>query len=144
MAPDLGDNPPQYDFDYRRLGMRVPMIMIAASIAPNTIVNRPMDHCSFMNTLRKRWEKDVPGDFPPLTARVAAAPDFSEVFTATCPRPACTWPIIPKPDVPDLKDLPEIPLAPLNHLQMSCLAAGRHLAEIGHPVAMDGGMCRQR
>ena len=73
--------------------------MVSSHIAKNTIVNTPMDHCSFMNTLRKKWDKMAPGKFPPLTARVAAANDFSEVFTSQALRPASTWPVVQRPVV---------------------------------------------
>ena len=98
-APDLTGYELEDGFDFKRLGVRVPMIMVSSHIAKNTIVNTPMDHCSFMNTLRKKWDKMAPGKFPPLTARVAAANDFSEVFTSQALRPASTWPVVQRPVV---------------------------------------------
>jgi phospholipase C len=97
--PDLKGYDLEDNFDFTRLGVRVPMIMISSHIAKNTIVNAPMDHCSFMNTIRKKWDKIAPGKFPALTARVAAAPDFSQVFTSAALRPASTWPVIGRPVV---------------------------------------------
>jgi phospholipase C len=129
VPPDLGSIPPQDGFDFKRLGIRVPMIMISAHIAPNTVVNTPMDHNSFMGTLRRKWEVVAPGKFPPLTARVAASPDFTAVFTARAPRPVSDWPVIPKPVV---TLPPHNPQAPMNGLQRACAAAVARLKADGH------------
>ena len=130
VAPDLNGNPPEDGFDFKRLGVRVPTIMVSAQIAANTVVNTPMDHCSFMATMRSKWDALAPGQFPPLTARVAAAPDFAEVFTAHAARPVSDWPLIPRPLVQPPSAAPSA--APLNHLQRSCAAAVAHLAGQGH------------
>lgn len=99
-APDLKGYTLEDNFDYTRLGIRVPMIMVSSHIARNTVVNAPMHHGSFMKTVFKKWNRVVPGAFPPLTARVANAPDFSEVFTSAAARPKEDWPEIPKPVIP--------------------------------------------
>jgi phospholipase C len=131
VPPDLGAIPPQDGFDYKRLGIRVPTIMISARIAPNTVVNAPMDHNSFINTLRRKWEAIAPGKFPALTARIAASPDFAQVFTACEPRLANDWPVIPKPVV---AIPPHDPTASMNALQKSCAAAVASLKVDGHPA----------
>jgi hypothetical protein len=33
----------------------VPVVMVSAHIAPNTIVNTTMDHCSFLKTVQHKW-----------------------------------------------------------------------------------------
>lgn len=129
VAPDLNGNPAQDGFDFKRLGVRVPTIMVSAQIAANTVVNTPMDHCSFMATLRHKWDAIAPGKFPPLTARVAAAPHFGEVFTAVAARPVSAWPLIPQPLIKP--PMPVSDSSPLNHLQQSCAAAVAHLAAAG-------------
>ena len=126
VAPDLNGNPAQDGFDFKRLGVRVPIIMVSARIAANTVVNTPMDHCSFMATLRHKWEAAAPGKFPPLTARVEAAAEFGEVFTAQALRKVCDWPLIPRPVIGPPSPPPSG--TPLNHLQQSCAAAVAHLA----------------
>ncbi len=127
IPPDMSGDILQDGFDFKRLGLRVPTIMISAHIAANTVVNDQMDHCSFMNTMRRRWEMLAPGKFPPLTARVQAAGDFSQVFTASEPRPAIDWPDIPRP--PDGPKPPvECDPQPANDLQRSCKEALRFLA----------------
>ncbi len=141
VPPDPGDNLLQCDFDFARLGVRVPMVMVSAHIARHTVVNSVMDHCSFMATMRARWEQVAPGAFPPLTARVAAAPRFDQVFTASVPRPAASWPVIARPDVPLLP--PDTPPgdAPPSALQATCAAAVASLKADGHPafVGVGGG-----
>ena len=129
VPPGLAGNPAQDGFDFARLGVRVPMIMVSAQIAANTVVNTPMDHCSFMATLRHKWDAAAPGKFPPLTARVEAAAQFDEVFTAPAPRAVCDWPLIPRP----LLRPPAPPPSgqPLNHLQKTCAAAVAYLAAAG-------------
>ena len=72
-------------FDFARLGVRVPMVMVSANIAPNTIINSPMHHCSFLQTMQQKW------GLTSLGPRQDTAPPFTEVFTATA-RDLKTWP----------------------------------------------------
>ena len=67
----------QEGFDFNRLGVRVPMVMVSANIAANTIVNSPMHHCSFLKTMQQKW------GLPSLGPRQDTAPPFTEVFTST-------------------------------------------------------------
>jgi phospholipase C len=97
-APDLSGYTLEDDFDFKRLGIRVPTIMVSSHIAPNTVVNTPMHHASFMKTVGAKWNKVVPGSCNPLTARVTDAPEFSEVFTSVAAR---SWPELPKPSIPE-------------------------------------------
>jgi phospholipase C len=46
----------QWDgFDFKRLGVRVPMIMVSPYITKNTIINTPMSHTSFLRTMHEKW-----------------------------------------------------------------------------------------
>jgi phospholipase C len=113
-APDLSGYTLEDGFDFKRLGIRVPTIMISSHIARNTVINTPMHHGSFMKTVGGKWNRMLPGKFPPLTARVADAPEFSEVFSSVASRPLSDWPVIPKPVVPDAfwnMDFSEVPLS---------------------------------
>jgi phospholipase C len=113
-APDLKNYALEDDFDFLRLGIRVPMIMVSSHIAKNTVVNTPMHHGSFMKTVGKKWDKVVPGAFQALTARVADAPEFTEVFTSVEARPLADWPEIPKPVIPKefwTTDFSQVPLS---------------------------------
>jgi Phosphoesterase family len=110
------------DFDFKRLGVRVPMVMVSAHIAANTIVNTQMDHCSFLKTMQQKW------GLKPLGPRQDAATPFTEVFAASS-RSLDTWPdfeTYPGEQVSlDLKMMREIDLStmPLNVLQGSILTA---------------------
>ena len=108
---------PQDGFDFTRLGLRVPMIMVSAHIAPNTIVKTPMHHGSFLKTVQKKWSKVAPGRFPSLSPR--EAPLFTEVFTSQTPRPVSEWPPPKMPALPPDFDQIDFCDVPLNELQKS-------------------------
>ena len=129
--PDVTGKPLENGFDFTRLGVRVPTIMVSSHIAKNTVVKTPMDHCSFMKTVGKKWDKAALGlaptipdeqrKFPPLTARVRDALEFTEVFTLDAPR--TDWPVMDQPIV--RRDVLEADYSqsPLNKLQQSILDA---------------------
>ncbi len=75
----------QEGFEFDRLGVRVPMVMVSANIAANTIINTPMHHCSFLQTMQQKW------GLGSLGPRQDTAPAFTEVFNAT-QRSLETWP----------------------------------------------------
>ncbi|HEX6284123.1 MAG TPA: alkaline phosphatase family protein, partial [Pyrinomonadaceae bacterium] len=93
----------QEGFGFDRLGVRVPMVMVSANIAVNTIVNTPMHHCSFLKTMQEKW------GLTSLGPRQDSAPPFTEVFTSTS-RDLDTW--------PDWTSYPG-PLSTLNEALMS-------------------------
>jgi phospholipase C len=111
-------------FDFRRLGVRVPVVMVSAHIAPNTIVNATMDHCSFLKTVQYKW------NLSSLGPRQDVAAPFTEVFSEAM-RSLDTWPdfaTYPGEQVSlDLKKMHEIDLntIPLNLLQQSIVTAIR-------------------
>lgn len=90
VPPPQGAMPPdssagEYGFDFTRFGPRVPTVLVSPLIAPGTVFrapagSMPLDHTSILKTLELRWS------LPNLTARDAAAPDFSAVLTLTAPR----------------------------------------------------------
>jgi phospholipase C len=90
-ATEFNTGTGQEGFDFKRLGVRVPMVMVSAHIARNTIVNSPMHHCSFLKTMQQKW------GLTSLGPRQDSAPPFTEVFTSTL-RDRDTW--------PDWKDYP--------------------------------------
>ena len=85
VAPPLGAVPPddcegEYDFDFRRFGLRVPTVLVSPLIAAGTVFrvpakSMPLDHTSILKTIEKRWK------LPSLTARDKAAPDIGAVLT---------------------------------------------------------------
>jgi phospholipase C len=84
-ANDFNTGQGQEGFDFTRLGVRVPMVMVSAYIAQNSIVNSLMDHCSFLKTMEQKW------GLGSLGPRQDAAAPFTEVF-ATSARTLDTWP----------------------------------------------------
>ncbi len=78
-------------FKFDRLGVRVPMVMVAANIEKNTIINEFHNHNSFIKTICNKWRMDT------LTDRDAAANSFERVFSATKRK---DFPVIKEPKVP--------------------------------------------
>jgi phospholipase C len=122
---------PEYGFEFRRLGPRVPTVMISSHIAPNTIVNETMHHCSFLKTMQEKWGLGT------LGPRQYEAPSFANtVFSGT----HRSWPKLESL----YRDHPAIARAkanppklrrdqPLSRLQSSLLAATYvHLCNLGH------------
>ncbi len=111
-------------YQFNTLGLRVPMVMVSANIAANTIVNTPMHHCSFLQTMQQKW------DLTSLGPRQDTAPPFTEVFTAT-QRDINTWPdwkVYPGPSSTIDETLMrhvDLGSAPLNELQQSIVDAIR-------------------
>ena len=87
-------------FDFKRLGVRVPMVMVSDFIAKNTIVNSCMDHCSFLKTMAQKW------GLPSLGPRQDAASPFTEVFAVSARTdPWPDFPIYPGPTAEVSADL---------------------------------------
>jgi phospholipase C len=90
VPPPSGAVPPdstvgEFGFDFTRFGVRVPTVLVSPLIAPGTVYrvpddSMPLDHTSVLKTVEERW------GLPALTARDAAAPDFSSVLTLITPR----------------------------------------------------------
>ncbi len=112
-VPPGGFSRQEDGFQFDRLGVRVPMVMVSAHIAPGTIVNPTFDHTSFLKTMSMKWS------VPTLTARDAAAPDFQQVFTSARARPASSWPVLADHIVPLAWFSQDFSDAPLNELQRS-------------------------
>ena len=127
IAPD--DSVGEKGFDFERLGVRVPMVMVSACIKPNTIVNDVHDHTSFLRTMCKKW------DLKPLAKRDAKSKSFESIFCST-PRPASSWPKIKEPDI--LKeDDSKFEKDPLNDLQQALLFTTHNLAHSGNNLEFD-------
>ena len=88
--PASGATPPdstigEFGFDFTRLGVRVPAVLVSPLIPAGTIFrvpggSTPIDHTSVLKTIERRWS------LPSLTARDAAAPDLGGALTLTTPR----------------------------------------------------------
>jgi phospholipase C len=68
--PDLDAYTKWDGFDFNRLGVRVPMVMVSPYIRKNTIINEPMSHTSFLRTVHEKWQ------LASLSAREDASPYF--------------------------------------------------------------------
>jgi len=110
-------------FQFDRMGVRVPMVMVSAHIKPNTIVNTSYEHSSFIKTMCQKW------GLPHLTKRDENAPVFSEVFTSKSCRDVSTWPVIPDPTLPEGWQDIDFSEAPLNDLQHSILQTATALTK---------------
>jgi phospholipase C len=87
-VPPGGPYPAGFEFD--RYGVRVPAVLISPYVAPGSIIRPPpnpageptypFDHASILATLQKLFELG-----PPMTPRVAAAPDLLCALTLEQP-----------------------------------------------------------
>ena len=69
---------PPFDFDFTRLGVRVPAVFVSPCIRPGTVINdQDYEHSSVVATVRKLFCPDT----SPLTWREAQAATFDHVLT---------------------------------------------------------------
>ncbi len=88
VPPPYGAVPPdnsvgEFEFDFRRFGVRVPALLISPRIKAGTVFRAKrgtIDHTSVLKTIELRWALD------PLTERDKAAPDLGDVLTLATPR----------------------------------------------------------
>jgi phospholipase C len=88
VAPPSNATPPdnsigEFNFDFKRFGVRIPALLISPRIAAGTVFRArqgTIDHTSVLKTIELRWGLN------PLTARDKAAPDLGDVLTLATPR----------------------------------------------------------
>ena len=86
-------------FEFNRLGVRVPTILVSPWIAPGTVSNTVYDHTSIIRTAINGFGlKDPSGNPARLQARDAIASDVGSVLTLSAPR-TDTPSITPRPTV---------------------------------------------
>jgi hypothetical protein len=69
---------PPFNFDFTRLGVRVPAVFVSPCIPPGTIINdQDYEHSSVVATVRKLFCPDT----SPLTWREAQAATFENILT---------------------------------------------------------------
>jgi phospholipase C len=111
-------------FQFNRLGVRVPAIVVSAYTPAQTIVNNVYDHTTVLSTIVKRF--GLPQHR--LGARAAAAPDLGAALTLAQPRK--DKPPIPKPAASALKnvklDAARLTPKPLTDLQRTILAGAAY------------------
>jgi phospholipase C len=102
--PDLSGYTNWDGFDFNRLGLRVPTIMVSPYIKKNTIINKPMSHTSFLRTVHEKWK------LPSLSAREDASPGFHDC--------GLLWPTLQRKDMSEMPIL-TAPLVPPDHTDYS-------------------------
>ena len=120
-APDFPP-PGEKGFDFKRLGIRVPMVMVASSIPQNTIVNEVFDHTSFIKTMCEKWHLDglQARDKSPKTNT------FGHIFSSD---KRTSWPPLPPPPTKATPCTDEdYHQHPLNELQRSMLMVATKIA----------------
>jgi phospholipase C len=81
--PPAADLPPNSEFAFDRLGVRVPAVLVSPYIAPGTIISQQFEHSSIIATVRKLFG---PGA-PPLGRDASAATfDLAGIKTLDKPR----------------------------------------------------------
>lgn len=88
VPPPDGATPPdnsvgEFGFDFKRFGVRIPVLLISPRIAAGTVFRAAqgtLDHTSLLKTIEVRW------GLAPLTERDKAAPDLGDVLTLDTPR----------------------------------------------------------
>jgi phospholipase C len=71
-----------FGFNFRRLGPRVPCVVVSPWIPPGTLDQQVRDHASIPATLRRLFAPDA----PPLTRRDRHAPTIHQLLTLATPR----------------------------------------------------------
>jgi phospholipase C len=108
VTPDPGEGVAAIaPFDFTRLGLRVPAVVVSAYIPPGTIDHTQYDHTSVIATARKLFlGADAPANF--LTQRDRNANTFEGLLTLQ----------VPRNDQIDLKALQDaMPVPPISDLQ---------------------------
>jgi phospholipase C len=119
--PDPARPAGQMEFQFNRLGMRVPAILISAYIEPGTVYRDNLHHNSLTRLMSLKWELGA------LTERDGTAPEFSSVFSRSTPRPQSEWPqTIPRPLEKPTADTLQLALNPL---QNSLFQTVKHIAQ---------------
>jgi len=110
----------QFGFLFDRLGLRVPAVAISARTEANTVINRPMHHGAVIRTLCEKY------GLPYINHRDRTAPDLSDAFNLSTPRPPASWPVtVPLPVPPSALEtdplLPPLKDLPLNGLERAIM-----------------------
>jgi len=135
-APDAStyygvEQQPEYGFDFRRLGARVPTVMVSSRIEAQT-VNAELNHASFLKTMHNKW------GLPPLGPRETASAGFADKLVLTQKTPKSSglrhWPPLSTLLQPQatLERFPPEDDAELSGLQQSVIDGLRTIAEQVH------------
>jgi phospholipase C len=118
---------PTTPFNFNRYGVRVPAVVVSPYVKPGSIIRSPTatpyDHTSIMATLRKRF----PDLGPPLTARVAGAPDLGNALTLSAPINLGPVHIDPLLYAPSPSEVARAQEQPLSNMQKSLVKLAANL-----------------
>jgi len=132
--PDGIVSQPPENFNFDRLGVRVPAVIISPWVKKGAVVHEPSgptptsqyEHCSVAATLRK-----VLGNVTglPLNKRDAWAGTFEDIFSLPSPRDDCPL-VLPNPPEPSIPQKRNVYENPLNGLQKGMVRTVQQL--MGH------------
>ncbi|ARN83532.1 hypothetical protein B1812_09770 [Methylocystis bryophila] len=88
-----------HGFDFSKIGVRVPAVVVSPYVAKGTVSHTPYDHSSVAATLERTF------GFAALTERDAAANDFSGLNSLSAARTDCPV-VLPTPAAPAARRLP--------------------------------------
>lgn len=93
VQPPGGAAPPgntvnnEMDFDFRRLGIRVPAVLVSAYINSGTVISDSLTHTSIIKTLSEKW------NLGNLTQRDLNSPSLAGYLNLASPRNPTDWPV---------------------------------------------------
>jgi phospholipase C len=126
-APPGGPYPDGFTFD--RYGVRVPAVIVSPYVAPGSVIRPPsgrdgapgfpFDHASIPATLHRLFDIG-----PPLTARIAAAPDLLSALTLDDPENTGPERLSFNPQLPDRGEM----------LEYRRRHRNRHQRNLRHPM----------
>jgi phospholipase C len=77
----------EMDFQFNRLGIRVPTVIVSPYIREGTVINDHLTHTSVIKTMSQKW------NLGNLTNRDLNSPSLENIFNLTTPRTPDTWPV---------------------------------------------------
>lgn len=101
----------RHKFDFARLGVRVPAVVVSPLVPPHTIDHRVYDHSSMLRSI------EALHGLPALTHRDATARGVGDLLSLPEPRPDCSErlsPASPAPPAPDRQPTPMASEAPID------------------------------
>ena len=142
-APDDLPSFPDKDFNFTRLGIRIPMLLVSPLVPKGLVISEPtegekpaanseFEATSIISTVRKLFAADNGNAVQPLTRRDAWAATFEDRFTDT-PRTDCPMQLPAAPKSLGAQDATREAAQPLNDLQLDIVAAYEALRQRTFP-----------
>lgn len=77
----------EMDFQFNRLGVRVPAVLVSPYIKEGTVISQNLTHTSVIKTMSQKW------NLGNLTRRDLSSPSLENIFNLSTPRNPDTWPV---------------------------------------------------